>query len=513
MAPFSAAVAPKRIAFVSTRISGTDGVSLEITKWAEVLERMGHSCYYLAGQCDDRPPERSRVIPEAHFTHPVIAEINRRSFGVQLRHPQVSELIRDSVRTIKGGLHQALERFRIDILIAENCLTIPMNIPLGLALVETVMETGIGCIAHHHDFVWERERFMVNAVDDYIQAAFPPHLSEIQHLAINSVAAQEFSRRTGLPCRVIPNVMDFESPPEPNGNGGDFRRDIGLDQDDVLILQPTRVVQRKGIETSIELVRRLDDPRQDCHLFRPEALHPLRQCGQHPSPFLGIVGKIPPGQLQLHPGHLPTVEAGDPAAGEGGVEGDCAAEAALKAGLQAHQPLLGTGAVGVAETHLWSLHPRVGAHRWTVGRHGVAVDAQHGAGSRQGGQAPVVGAVAALQQGLDQGRCQGLAVDRDVPAGVGLHHAVFADVVLGPVQVDEGAADLGGDEMGRNGFENTVDLPGSHVSVLGNLLCRQSVEVGHLGGHPQACVGHGDQQRQFVHTRLRNRQCRDQKKR
>jgi glycosyltransferase involved in cell wall biosynthesis len=234
---------------------------MEIAKWAEVLARMGHECFYIAGKCDDRPRERSHVIPAAHFAHPVIDEINRRSFGVQLRHPDVSERIRDMTRVIKTGLREALERFGIDILIAENCLTIPMNIPLGLALVETIMETGIGCIAHHHDFVWERERFMVNAVDDYIHAAFPPPLNEIQHVAINSVAVAEFSRRTGLSCRLIPNVMDFESPPQANASAGNFRRDIGLNEGDILILQPTRVVQRKGIETAIELIRRLEDPR------------------------------------------------------------------------------------------------------------------------------------------------------------------------------------------------------------------------------------------------------------
>ena len=252
----------KRIAFVSSRISGTDGVSLEIEKWAAVLERMGHECFYIAGQCDDRPRDHSHVIPEAHFTHPDIAEINRCSFGVQIRPRAMSDSIRDMTRVIKLGLCEGLVGFGIDIIIAENCLTIPMNIPLGLALVETVMETDIGCIAHHHDFVWERERFMVNAVDDYIQTAFPPHLSKIQHVAINSVAAAEFSRRTGLSSRVIPNVMDFASPPPPVADRGrDFRTDIGLEEDDILILQPTRVVQRKGIETSLELVRRLGDRR------------------------------------------------------------------------------------------------------------------------------------------------------------------------------------------------------------------------------------------------------------
>jgi hypothetical protein len=43
---------PIRVGFISPRISGSDGVSLEIAKWASVLERMGHTCHYIAGQCD-----------------------------------------------------------------------------------------------------------------------------------------------------------------------------------------------------------------------------------------------------------------------------------------------------------------------------------------------------------------------------------------------------------------------------------------------------------------------------
>jgi len=36
-----------------------------------------------------------------------------------------------------------------------------MHIPLGLALTEFLAETSLPCIAHHHDFYWERERFAI----------------------------------------------------------------------------------------------------------------------------------------------------------------------------------------------------------------------------------------------------------------------------------------------------------------------------------------------------------------
>jgi len=36
----------KNIGFVSTRFAGTDGVTLESSKWAEVLEQKGHQYTY-----------------------------------------------------------------------------------------------------------------------------------------------------------------------------------------------------------------------------------------------------------------------------------------------------------------------------------------------------------------------------------------------------------------------------------------------------------------------------------
>ncbi len=251
----------RRVGFISTRISGTDGVSLEIAKWTDVLERMGLECYFIAGRCD-RPAQRSVVIPELDFQHPLILEITRQAFQRDLRSRELSSKMHELAWLIKERLYEAIGRLNLDLLIAENVLTIPMNLPLGAALVELLIESGIPCVAHHHDFFWERERFLFNAVEDYLHQAFPPPLAQIKHVVINSVAAEEFCRRTGLSCHVVPNVLDFDNPPEEHdGYTRHLRADLGLEPDDLLFLQPTRVVARKGIEHSIELVRRLDDPR------------------------------------------------------------------------------------------------------------------------------------------------------------------------------------------------------------------------------------------------------------
>ena len=102
---------------------------------------------------------------------------------------------------------------------------------------------------------------MNNSVRDYIAAAFPPNLPSIRHVVINSIQAYQLASRTGLAAMVIPNVMDFDTPPLPlDEYAHTARADLGLAPGQFFILQPTRIIQRKGIEHAIELVRRLGLP-------------------------------------------------------------------------------------------------------------------------------------------------------------------------------------------------------------------------------------------------------------
>ena len=270
------------IGFISTRFAGTDGVSLETAKWAAVLEGLGHRCFYFAGQCD-RPATRSHVVPEAFYRHPAIDAINavayagdwgttaqaraahpeiaqlfNDSFSIYIRPPQISRQVQELKDYLKERLYAFACEFELQLLIVENALTIPINLPLGLAIAEFIAETGYPTIAHHHDFYWERQRFMVNCVGDYLAAAFPPNLPSIRHVVINSVAARELAWRTGLSAMLIPNVMDYEHPPAPPDDyARTVRADLGLAPGEFLFLQPTRIIQRKGIEHAIELTRRV----------------------------------------------------------------------------------------------------------------------------------------------------------------------------------------------------------------------------------------------------------------
>jgi len=64
----------------------------------------------------------------------------------------VSELIHIQREFLKAKLYDFIKKFNIDILIAENILPNPENLPLGLAFTEIVAELQIPTIAHHHNF-------------------------------------------------------------------------------------------------------------------------------------------------------------------------------------------------------------------------------------------------------------------------------------------------------------------------------------------------------------------------
>ncbi len=251
----------KRIGFVSTRFSGTDGVSLEANKWAEVFEAAGHPCFWFAGELD-RGGDRCTEVPEAHFKDERNGWINDRIFGKTARSTAVTQAIHDRRALLKDALYSFVQDGGIDLLVVENALTLPMHVPLGLALTEVVAETGMPAICHHHDFYWERIRYATTAVGDYLRMAFPPLLPNIQHVVINSEAREQLALRTGIASVIIPNVLDFDHPPAvPKRGTRRLRERIGLGPKDRMVLQPTRIVQRKGIEHAVDLVKALDDPR------------------------------------------------------------------------------------------------------------------------------------------------------------------------------------------------------------------------------------------------------------
>lgn len=249
-----------RIGFISTRLAGTDGVSLETAKLAAVLRQMGHEIFYCAGELDGDIP--GLLAPELHFTDPTAVALGKRAFGSKTGDGNLFADIMARAVELKAPIYQFIRENELQYLIIQNAFAIPIQLPLAAALAQVLLETRLPALAHNHDFYWERERFAHSRIPGFLDTYLPPELPNLKHAVINSQAQRDLKARRGLDSVLIPNVFDFVTPaPGIDAYNADFRQAIGVSADDWLILQPTRVVPRKGIELAIDLVARLNDPR------------------------------------------------------------------------------------------------------------------------------------------------------------------------------------------------------------------------------------------------------------
>jgi glycosyltransferase involved in cell wall biosynthesis len=206
----------------------------------------------------------------AHFQHPKVKALNDAFFATEHLEFKLFKGFTTIRDILVNQLRAFIDTFRIDTLVVENALSIPMNIPLAMALTEVIRETDLPTIAHHHDFSWERRRFLVNGSSQLVQKHFPPDLPSIQHVVINSDAKKALREKTGIASHIVPNVMDFESAHDGNTSGTHrFLEKLRLVPRDRIVLQPTRIVPRKGIELAIDLVHGLADDRVKLVISHP----------------------------------------------------------------------------------------------------------------------------------------------------------------------------------------------------------------------------------------------------
>jgi len=254
-----------KIGVIIGRIGGIDGVALETEKWIEVLQRMGHEIFILSGQFEERPMDSryETLVPEMSFFSPESFWSQKKAFF----HPETnpSELI-DHIdlysKVIYKKILEWISERNIELIISENASCLPSHLEMGLAIKNVVQKSGIPVITHDHDFAWERgDRYHSphEAINEYVESHFPMRLHNV-HAVINTHAHNTLRDRFGRDSVNVPNVMDFDIPYGiQNDHNKSINKVLGYNDDDILLFQITRVVQRKGIETAIELIHKLED--------------------------------------------------------------------------------------------------------------------------------------------------------------------------------------------------------------------------------------------------------------
>ena len=194
-----------RLALVSFRLGGVDGVSVECAKWTAALRTLGHEVVLVAG--------------EGHAN--VLVE------GLAIGAPRAPR--RDELERALDGA---------ELVIVENVASLPLNVRAREVLYR-VLE-GRRALFHHHDLAWQRASLA--------HLAGPRDGADWTHVTINELSRRQLAER-GIAAQTLRNSFDCDPPA---GQRAATRRALGL-SDEILVLQPTRAIARKNIEGSLAL--------------------------------------------------------------------------------------------------------------------------------------------------------------------------------------------------------------------------------------------------------------------
>ncbi len=259
-----------KLAIISGKLGDVDGVSLEVDKWIEVLTGLGHEIYTVAGsyasELKSVPAERRLTVPELAFDTDFQREIELAMFPYVLpgkrkrvtreKQGELLEQLDLAGNEIAERIHDFIMEHSIHALIAQNTNAMPMTMIGASAVYKLATDYKMAVIFHHHDFWWERSRFSGNLMENVLQQIMPPTDPTLEHVVISSYAAHNLTTIKRVNPHIVPNCEDFDHPPVWDDYNRKFREDLGYAKDDILFVQPTRIVPRKRIEDSIFLVSR-----------------------------------------------------------------------------------------------------------------------------------------------------------------------------------------------------------------------------------------------------------------
>jgi glycosyltransferase involved in cell wall biosynthesis len=257
-----------RIGIVIGRIGGVDGVALETEKWIAVLKKLGHEVYIISGEFEQWKMERPY-----HYLYPILsffspeAEWGQRKafFQMDMDPGPLFEHIEEVSEIVYKKLDEWVTFNQIEVLLSENASALPCHLVMGIGIKKLVERTSIPTVTHDHDFHWERGNRYVSGhkeVNKFLDENFPLLLPDVRHAVINTFGVETFKNRFNIDATLVPNVMDFSKPyAVPTKDNELFMRRIGVAADEIPLLQVTRIVRRKGIETAIDLIDKLNDPK------------------------------------------------------------------------------------------------------------------------------------------------------------------------------------------------------------------------------------------------------------
>lgn len=214
-------MAPQAVT-VSFRLGDADGVSVEARKWSAALRDLGFETRRVAGEIAGEPETGDVVIP-----------------GLAIDPPEWQPADLDALRESLDGA---------DLVIVENLCSLPINLEAARAVARVTAEHAGRVCFRHHDLPWQRRRFAE------LEAEFPPRTPGALHATINLRSRRELQARGYADAVTVHNYFDLDPAP---GDREITRKELGFADDDFVLLQPARAIERKNVPGALRFAQQL----------------------------------------------------------------------------------------------------------------------------------------------------------------------------------------------------------------------------------------------------------------
>jgi glycosyltransferase involved in cell wall biosynthesis len=217
-------VAPEAVV-VSFRLGGNDGVAVEARKWTWALGELGFHVRRVAGAIEDDGRTDDLVLPglaiDAAGGGPVEADID------------------------EPAVVAALDA---DLVVVDNLCSLPLNVDAARVVARVAARHRGRVLFRHHDLPWQRRHLA------YLGADLPPRVDGAMHVTINLRSRRELQARGFADATTIHNYFDLDPRP---GERTATRAALGFADDDFVMLQPSRAIERKNVPGAVRLAAHL----------------------------------------------------------------------------------------------------------------------------------------------------------------------------------------------------------------------------------------------------------------
>lgn len=268
--------AKKHIVIMHFKTGERDGVSLEIEKRAKILTSLGANVSYIAG-FDGLNRQHAYCIEELNAETGYNRFLRAQCF--REKHFDESTMIAFYYQLewkICTQLQKAFAQLKPDSVFVHNMFSHGCNLAATTALIKVLDKYETPTIAVHHDFWHEREQLQhpqYQFIQEILDGLPPKRDYIVKHQVINSFACEEMRRRRDIQAETIGDYFDFQQPiPQADSYNAPLKAELGIRNDDLVIVHATRITNHKVIENALLFARELEQCLQNSA--------PLTLCGR-----------------------------------------------------------------------------------------------------------------------------------------------------------------------------------------------------------------------------------------